>query len=100
MVAAHQTISYRSMLIAGFSTVVEWYDFTLYIYVATILSRVMFGGGEGSLAAVLAGFAVSYLMRPLGALAMGHYGDRHGRRRRAGALLLRLARADLIQQRL
>ena len=76
------------MLIAGFSTVVEWYDFTLYIYVATILSRVMFGGGEGSLAAVLAGFAISYLMRPLGALAMGHYGDRHGRRR---AMLLSMA---------
>lgn len=76
------------MLIAGFSTVVEWYDFTLYIYVATILSRVMFGGGEGSLAAVLAGFAVSYLMRPLGAIAMGHYGDRHGRRR---AMLLSMA---------
>ncbi|MEI6641325.1 MAG: MFS transporter [Novosphingobium sp.] len=88
MAPAHQTISHRSMLIAGFSTVVEWYDFTLYIYVATILSRVMFGGGEGSLAAVLAGFAVSYLMRPLGALAMGHYGDRHGRRR---AMLLSMA---------
>ena len=76
------------MLIAGFSTVVEWYDFTLYIYVATILSRVIFGGGEGSLAVVLAGFAVSYLMRPLGAIAMGHYGDRHGRRR---AMLLSMA---------
>lgn len=76
------------MLIAGFSTVVEWYDFTLYIYVATILSRVAFGGGKGSLAVVLAGFAVSYLMRPLGALAMGHYGDRHGRRR---AMLLSMA---------
>lgn len=76
------------MLIAGFSTVVEWYDFTLYIYVATILSRVMFGGGDGSLVAVLAGFAISYLMRPLGALAMGHYGDRHGRRR---AMLLSMA---------
>lgn len=88
MPLVHQTISYRSMLIAGFSTVVEWYDFTLYIYVATILSRVMFGGGEGSLAAVLAGFAVSYLMRPLGAIAMGHYGDRHGRRR---AMLLSMA---------
>jgi len=88
MAPAHQTISHRSMLIAGFSTVVEWYDFTLYIYVATIISRVIFGGGEGSLAAVLAGFAVSYLMRPLGALAMGHYGDRHGRRK---AMLLSMA---------
>ncbi len=88
MSIAHQTISRRSMVIAGFSTVVEWYDFTLYIYVATILSRVMFGGGVGSLAAVLAGFAISYLMRPLGAIALGHYGDRHGRRR---AMLLSMA---------
>ncbi|MFM9936344.1 MAG: MFS transporter [Novosphingobium sp.] len=84
----HQTISRRSMVIAAFSTVVEWYDFTLYIYVATILSRVMFGGGAGSLTTVLAGFAVSYLMRPLGAIALGHYGDRHGRRR---AMLLSMA---------
>ena len=54
MVAAHQTISYRSMLIAGFPTGVEWYDVTLYNYVATILCRGMFGGGEGWRAAVSA----------------------------------------------
>lgn len=68
------------MAVAALSTVVEWYDFTLYLYMATILSRVFFGGGAGSLAATLAGFAIAYLMRPLGALAFGHIGDRHGRR--------------------
>ncbi|WP_310467628.1 MFS transporter [Sphingomonas sp.] len=76
------------MAIAGFSTVVEWYDFTLYLYFATVLSRVFFGGGEGSLATTLAGFAVAYLMRPLGALFFGHIGDRYGRRR---TLLLSVA---------
>lgn len=70
----------RSMVIAGLSTVVEWYDFTLYLYLATVLSRVFFGGGENALLATLAGFAVSYLMRPLGALVFGHLGDRFGRR--------------------
>ncbi|KAB7629323.1 MFS transporter [Stenotrophomonas rhizophila] len=70
----------RSMIIAGLSTVVEWYDFTLYLYLATVLSRVFFGGGENALLATLAGFAVSYLMRPLGALVFGHLGDRFGRR--------------------
>ena len=69
------------MAIAAFSTIVEWYDFTLYLYFATILSRIFFGGGEGSLITILAGFAVAYLMRPLGAMAFGHVGDRHGRRR-------------------
>lgn len=68
------------MVVAALSTVVEWYDFTLYLYMATILARVFFGGGAGSLATTLAGFAVAYLMRPLGALAFGHIGDRYGRR--------------------
>ncbi len=84
----HRPVSRGSAVIAAFSTIVEWYDFTLYLYFATILSRVFFGGGEGSLIVTLAGFAVAYLLRPLGALFFGHVGDRHGRRR---ALLLSVA---------
>lgn len=68
------------MAIAAFSTVVEWYDFTLYLYFATVLARVFFGSGAGALAEALGGFAVAYLMRPLGAAAFGHVGDRIGRR--------------------
>lgn len=74
-------ISRGSMAVAALSTVVEWYDFTLYLYFATVLSRVFFGGGESSLLATLAGFAISYAMRPLGAMVFGHIGDRIGRRR-------------------
>ncbi len=74
-------ISRGSMTIAAFSTVVEWYDFTLYLYLATLLSRVFYGGGTTSLVVTLGGFAVSYLMRPLGALVFGQVGDRFGRRR-------------------
>ena len=74
-------ISRGSMAIAAISTVVEWYDFTLYLYLATVLSRVFFGGGAASLATTLLGFAVAYLMRPLGAVFFGHIGDRFGRRR-------------------
>jgi MHS family proline/betaine transporter-like MFS transporter len=68
------------MAIAAFSTVVEWYDFTLYLYFATVLSRVFFGPGEASLLAALGGFAIAYLMRPLGAVFFGHIGDKKGRR--------------------
>ena len=56
-----------STIIAAFSTIVEWYDFTLYLYFATVLSRVFFGPGTAALITTLAGFAVAYLMRPLGA---------------------------------
>jgi MHS family proline/betaine transporter-like MFS transporter len=68
------------MAIAAFSTIVEWYDFTLYLYFATVLSRVFFGGGKGSLLLTLGGFAIAYLMRPLGAVFFGHIGDSRGRR--------------------
>lgn len=73
-------LSTRSLLIAGLSTVIEWYDFTLYLYLATTLSRIFFGGGADGVAYALAGFALAYLMRPLGAIVFGHIGDRHGRR--------------------
>jgi len=68
-----------SIAIAAFSTIVEWYDFTLYLYFATVLSRVFFGGSQ-ALVVTLAGFAAAYFLRPLGAIVFGHVGDRHGRR--------------------
>jgi MHS family proline/betaine transporter-like MFS transporter len=73
-------ISRRSVVVAALSTIVEWYDFTLYLYFATVLARVFFGPGEASLLATLGGFAVAYLMRPVGAIVFGHIGDRRGRR--------------------
>ena len=77
--AGHR-VSHRSLAVAALSTVVEWYDFTLYLYFATVISRVFFGGGGAGLAATLGGFAVAYLMRPVGAVVLGHIADRHGRR--------------------
>ena len=77
---APDTISRRSITVAALSTVVEWYDFTLHFYFATVLARVFFGGGAESLALTLGGFAVAYVMRPVGAIFFGHIGDRIGRR--------------------
>ena len=76
---AHR-VSNRSLAVAALSTVVEWYDFTLYLYFATVVSRVFFGGGSGALATALGSFALAYLMRPVGAVVFGHIADRHGRR--------------------
>ena len=68
------------MIVATLSTIVEWYDFTLYLYFSTVLARVFFGTGPQSLTETLGGFAIAYLMRPVGALVFGHFGDRLGRR--------------------
>jgi len=73
-------VSRASLAIAAFSTIVEWYDFTLYLYFATVLARVFYGSGGDALLVTLGGFAIAYLMRPLGAVFFGHIGDRHGRR--------------------
>src|SRR6476661_3901898 len=70
----------RSLAVAAFSTVVEWYDFTLYLYFATVLARLFYGGTSEALSFTLGSFALAYLMRPLGAVVFGHVGDRHGRR--------------------
>jgi MHS family proline/betaine transporter-like MFS transporter len=76
----HVAVSRGSLVVAAFSTIVEWYDFTLYLYFATVLARVFYGTGAESLAITLGSFAAAYLMRPLGALFFGHIGDRNGRR--------------------
>ncbi|MEU7859939.1 MFS transporter [Nonomuraea sp. NPDC049141] len=69
-----------SMVVAALSAVVEWYDFTLYLFMTTVIARVFFGEGAASVLTTLALFAIAYLMRPLGALFFGHIGDRYGRR--------------------
>ena len=74
-------VSRGSMAVAAFSTIVEWYDFTLYLYLAALLSRVFFGGGAAALVTALGGFAIAYLLRPLGAVMFAQIGDRFGRRR-------------------
>jgi MHS family proline/betaine transporter-like MFS transporter len=72
--------SRRSLVIAACSTMVEWYDFTLYLYLTPVISRVFFGGSTDSVLITLGVFAVSYVMRPVGAAVFGHFGDRIGRR--------------------
>lgn len=70
----------RSMLVAAFGTVVEWYDFSIFFYVSTSLAATFFDGDEGSLLLTLALGAAGFVFRPVGAMVFGHLGDRIGRR--------------------
>ena len=76
-----EAVPNASLAIAAFSTIVEWYDFTLYLYLAPTLARVFFGESTHGPLITLAAFALAYLMRPLGAALFGYSGDRWGRRR-------------------
>ncbi|MFL5614043.1 MAG: MFS transporter [Gemmatimonadaceae bacterium] len=68
----------------------EMYDFIVYGYYATYIAKTFFPTGSdfASLMLSLMTFGVGYLMRPLGAIVLGSYIDRKGRRQ---GLLVTLA---------
>ena len=65
----------------------EMYDFQVFGYYAAAIGATFFPSRDpfASLMASFATFGVAFLMRPLGAVLLGAYADRHGRR--AGLLL-------------
>ena len=65
----------------------EMYDFMVFGYFAPEIARTFFPAGSAfaSLMLSLMTFGAGFLMRPLGAIVLGAYTDRHGRR--AGLLL-------------
>ena len=68
-------------------TAFEWYDFFVFVPLATIISKIFFAGLNESAAYVFAlgSFAAGFAFRPLGALIFGRIGDRAGRK---GAFLV------------
>ena len=65
----------------------EMYDFMVFGYYATAIGHAFFPSGNPFLSLMLSlmTFGAGFLMRPLGAIVLGAYTDRHGRR--AGLIL-------------
>jgi MFS family permease len=62
----------------------EYYDFALYSLAATLVFPTIFFPSENptvGIIASLATYAVGYVSRPVGAVVLGAYGDRHGRKK-------------------
>ncbi|WP_375294436.1 MFS transporter [Microbacterium sp.] len=61
----------------------EWFDFGIYGYLAVTMTAVFTEGlpPEAGLLVTLFGFAVSFLVRPLGGAVLGPIGDRIGRQK-------------------
>jgi MFS transporter, MHS family, proline/betaine transporter len=67
---------------ATIGNVLEWFDFLVYGYFAVTIAEVFFPAGNStvSLLVTFGTFGLSYLMRPLGAIVVGAYTDRAGRK--------------------
>ncbi|MCF3946715.1 MFS transporter [Acidiphilium sp. AL] len=78
---AEAALAWRPLAAGAIGNVLEWYDFGLYGFLAPTLGRLFFPSHDriASLLGVFAGFAIGFLMRPLGGIVFGYLGDRIGR---------------------
>ncbi|MGY5318093.1 MFS transporter [Neomicrococcus lactis] len=73
----------RRVVRASFAgTVVEWFDFAIYGYMATYIAKAFFNSQDPvvGLLETFAVFAVAFALRPLGGMFFGRLGDRIGRK--------------------
>ncbi|WP_459618969.1 MFS transporter, partial [Burkholderia sp. 3C] len=80
---ANERVDLRKRSLAvGIGNFMEWFDFAIYGYFASIIGKTFFPSSAPgiSLLSALAVFAVGFISRPLGALVLGPIGDRLGRR--------------------
>ncbi len=72
----------RVLLSVVVGSMLEWYDFAVYGFLASVIAKVMFPAGDptASLLMSVGAFGVGFLTRPVGALVFGVLADRKGRK--------------------
>ncbi|WP_084709603.1 MFS transporter [Rubrobacter aplysinae] len=73
----------RAVTGAAVGNLIEWFDYASYGYLAATIGAVFFASGNetAALLGAFAVFAVSFVVRPIGGLFWGHFGDKLGRKR-------------------
>lgn len=67
----------------GLGTFIEWFEYASYAYLATTIAVVFFPNANSTTALLqtFGVFALSFLVRPIGGMFWGHFGDRIGPKR-------------------
>jgi MHS family proline/betaine transporter-like MFS transporter len=80
--ATKQLRPYQIIAAACIGNALEWYDIAVYSFFASYIAQVFFPTADpaSSLLLALGTFAVSFLIRPVGAVVLGSYADRVGRK--------------------
>jgi MHS family proline/betaine transporter-like MFS transporter len=89
----------REAVVAGvIGNVLEWYDFAVYGYFVPVISQLFFPSTNEyrSLLTTLAVFGVGFVMRPIGAVVFGVFGDRYGRRLALSAVIFLMALSTFV----
>ncbi len=73
---------YKLVIASSIGNALEWFDLIVYGFFAMTISKLFFPTSDETVSLLLAlgTFAVSYLIRPLGAIVLGSYADRVGRK--------------------
>ena len=79
----------RAIVAGSIGNVLEWFDFGVYGYFVPVLSQLFFPSSDplSSLLLTFAVFGVGFVMRPVGSILFGIYGDRVGRRKALSAVI-------------
>lgn len=81
MICEHYLKKQHLISIGFLGNVFEWYDFSVYAYLAVIIGQLFFDANNPKIALVKAFFlfSVSYLIRPIGSFFFGYLADRYSR---------------------
>lgn len=71
----------RAVLAASLGNALEWYDITVFAFLASTMTKAFYPGeGLGPTLMTWATFAITFLVRPIGAVIIGRIADRAGRK--------------------
>jgi MFS transporter, MHS family, proline/betaine transporter len=95
--AATRYAGARAILAASIGNALEWYDFSVYAFFAIYISRNVFvdTGGAAALIKAFLVYGVAFIARPVGAVVLGAYADRTGRRAALTLSLMLMAAGSL-----
>src|SRR5262249_17560437 len=78
-----QAYRWKVIVSTSIANALEWFDFIAFGFFAVIMAKLFFPSSNdvASLLALFATFAVPFAIRPIGAIVLGAYADRYGRKR-------------------
>ncbi|QLH26171.1 MFS transporter [Streptomyces sp. Rer75] len=73
---------HRVIIAASVGNALEWFDVAIYGFFAATIAKLFFPSTDDTVSLLMAfgTFGISYLVRPLGAVVLGRYADRVGRK--------------------